>query len=275
MHHLRAANPSANSARSNNWFDNGGTLGPVSSAPNARLTANTWEPPDVDKGWVARACLYMATRYDGSEANTTDLVLVETPPVTVTTNPPQMGCKSTLLKWNRLFPPQEWERRRNQIIFDTFQRNRNPFIDHPEFADVVYELPAGKETRSTWRYRNFSLTELGDESISGDLADPDGDGVVNLMEYALADDPKRGDRDIRPVLSYATGSVSYEFRRQRDRVLDGLTYLVETVHNLSDSWQPLVGGTELVVATNGATETVRVTLPPGLGSIFVRLRISR
>ncbi len=39
-----------------------------------------------------------------------------------------------LLEWNVLDPPDAGEMRRNDIIFDTYQHNRNPFIDHPEWA---------------------------------------------------------------------------------------------------------------------------------------------
>ena len=275
LHHLRAANPSANTSRSNNWYDEGGSLGPVSSAPNARLTANTWEPPDVDKGWVARAILYMATRYDGSEANTTDLVLVETPPTSTTGNPPQMGRLSTLLRWNRRFPPQEWERRRNQIIFDTYQHNRNAFIDHPDFADAIYEQPAGKETRAIWRLRHFTLAELENDSIAGDLADPDGDGVPNLLEYALAGDPRRSDTGSVPTLTMNPSGAVFQFQRQRDLALDGLTYAVEATDNLSNGWQVATGTTLSVAATNGTTETVRVTIPVTVRPLFVRLRVTR
>ncbi len=274
LHHLRAANPSANSARNNNWFAEGGELAPVVSAPLARRGTTTWEPPDVDKGWVARACLYMATRYDGSEPNTTDLVLVETPPVSVTGNPPQMGSRSTLLRWNRRFPPGEWERRRNQIIFNLYQANRNPFIDYPEFADVIYEQPLGRETRGTWRYRHFTLEELADGDVSGDLADPDGDGIANLMEYALAADPRRSESQRLPVLLRRGASWIFEYSRQRDRDLDGLVYRVEVSNDLTSSWRVITDPVE-ETTLSGTTETVSVLLTEEPAMIFVRLRVER
>ncbi len=275
LHHLRACNPSANSARNNNWFAVGGTLAPVASAPEARKATNTWEPPDEDKGWVARACLYMATRYDGTETNTTDLVLVETPPTSVTTNPPQMGSKSVFLAWNRRFPPSEWERRRNQIIFDLYQQNRNPFIDYPEWADVIYEQAEGRETRATWRYRHFTLVELRTAEISGDAADADGDGVPNLLEYALAADPRAADEGLLPRLARSEGGLVFEYRRQRDRALDDLTYLVETTADLTASWSVASGWAEEVAAVDATTELVRVTVPVESSAVFVRLRVSR
>lgn len=276
MHHLRAANPSANSARSNNYFDAGGTLGPVTQAPQARKTTNTWEPPDTDKGWIARAIGYMATRYDGTETNTTDLVLVETPPASTTGNPPQMGRKSTLLLWNRMYAPSEWERRRNQIIYDTFQHNRNPFIDYPEFVDAIYEAPGGRETRLTWRYRNFSLAELRDEAVAGDMADPDSDGRVNLLEFALGSNPRSSEAGVEPKLQFiAPGVMRFTYRRQRDRALSALSYTIEWAGDLVGPWTPLTTGTESSVVLDGTIETVSVDFTPASPNTFVRLRVSR
>jgi hypothetical protein len=55
--------------------------------------------------------------------------------------------------------------------------------------------PAGY---TAWAAQHFSPAEMGDESISGPLADADGDGIVNLIEYALGGDPRNPDRDILP-----------------------------------------------------------------------------
>ena len=58
-----------------------------------------------------------------------------------------MGLLSTLLAWHQADPPDAGERERNEVIY-SFQGNRNPFIDHPEWAtsalvqlDQAGELP--------------------------------------------------------------------------------------------------------------------------------------
>jgi endonuclease I len=49
-----------------------------------------------------------------------------------------MGKMSVLLEWNRIDPPDAFEQRRNQRIYEQWQGNRNPFVDHPEYADAIW-----------------------------------------------------------------------------------------------------------------------------------------
>ncbi|NQV19129.1 MAG: endonuclease, partial [Armatimonadetes bacterium] len=42
------------------------------------------------------------------------------------------------MEWHSIDPVDEWEENRNDIIYTDYQGNRNPFIDHPEFADLIW-----------------------------------------------------------------------------------------------------------------------------------------
>lgn len=92
------------------------------------------------KGDMARAVLYMAIRYEGgvhpgSGQSEPDLELTDNRSLIVGTSssPAYMGLLSTLLEWHLADPPDDAERARNELVFG-FQGNRNPFIDHPEWA---------------------------------------------------------------------------------------------------------------------------------------------
>ncbi len=132
-HHIRPCDVSVNSKRGNLDFDNGGSLyTDPDGVTNCYYDSDSWEPRDEDKGDVARMMYYMVVRYEGEEGY--DLELVDYTPST-TANDPVFGKKSTLYQWHWMDSVDNWERRRNDRIYYNWQHNRNPFIDHPEFAD--------------------------------------------------------------------------------------------------------------------------------------------
>jgi len=120
-HHLRAVDGQENSSRNNRNYGidyNGPTATPTSS----------W------KGDVARACFYMAVRYNGLNV--------------VNGNPNenivgQIGDLATLLTWNQTDPRDDFEMNRNNYIY-TWQMNRNPFIDYPLLANYVFGANYGQ-----------------------------------------------------------------------------------------------------------------------------------
>lgn len=92
------------------------------------------------RGDMARAVMYMAIRYEGGQdinsgQSEPDLELTDNRSLIVATSssPAYMGLLSTLLEWHQADPPDDAERARNEVIY-SFQGNRNPFIDHPEWA---------------------------------------------------------------------------------------------------------------------------------------------
>ncbi|HVT26679.1 MAG TPA: endonuclease [Lacipirellulaceae bacterium] len=100
-----------------------------------------WYPGNADAGMIARQEFYMAVRYDGSDASTLDLELGAgnvANPSGDTDPPPQLGNLDRLLEWHYEAPPDSFERRRNQIIYDDYQHNRDPFTDHPEYVWSVF-----------------------------------------------------------------------------------------------------------------------------------------
>ena len=143
VHHIRAEDVSTNSARNNRSFDesevqyideSGNYSGTTRSFTSE--TSWTWEPRDEVKGDVARMLFYMAVRYEGDD-DEPDLELVNII-VDKKSKAPNLGKLSTLLKWHREDPVDNYERYRNFIIYEKYQRNRNPFIDHPEFVSKIW-----------------------------------------------------------------------------------------------------------------------------------------
>jgi endonuclease I len=106
---------------------------------------NTFEAWDFRKGDVARAMFYMDVRYEGlGEVDTTgtaepDLILTNNAALiqTSTGGTAYMGILSTLIQWHIQDPVDAIEEERNEVVF-SYQGNRNPFVDHPDWVDCIF-----------------------------------------------------------------------------------------------------------------------------------------
>ncbi|MER7711410.1 endonuclease [Streptomyces werraensis] len=132
LHHLRPEDVQVNSIRGNKDFDNGGSS--FTNSGGSLTDSNSFEPRDAVKGDVARMILYMAVRYEGTDG-WPDLEPNDT--VTNGTNP-YHGRLSVLKQWHQQDPPSAFEVNRNDVIFASYQHNRNPFIDHPEWVEAIW-----------------------------------------------------------------------------------------------------------------------------------------
>jgi hypothetical protein len=118
-----------------------------------------------------------------------------------------------------------------------------------------------------WRRENFGTTASA--GPAADLADPDGDGLPNLLEYALAQDPLVPATEPNVRITNIAPALQLSFLRARAE----LTYIVEASSTLAP-------GSWTVIATNpGAvslTVPVTVTDPVAVSTEsrrFLRLRV--
>ncbi|MFI4855246.1 MAG: endonuclease [Phycisphaerales bacterium JB065] len=130
LHHLRPSNPSINSSRGNKPF--------------GLASSSYWDPtmnnsPYDFRGEAARCIFYMDVRYDGADSSTANLRVVNGFP-----SSEEMGDLTYLLDWHYDEAPSSRERRRNHLVYSFddnpfyAQGNRNPFVDHPEFAWALW-----------------------------------------------------------------------------------------------------------------------------------------
>ena len=106
-------------------------------------TSKVFEPLDEYKGDIARAMFYMPARYyEYIDKLHPKLELVNGSPAAreaSATLTGQAGCLETLLQWHEEDPVSEYEIRRNNLIANNYQGNRNPFIDYPQWARIAYD----------------------------------------------------------------------------------------------------------------------------------------
>lgn len=123
LHHLFACDIDWNSTRGSLRYADFPEFDGKPGGPEGKVSGDKERfEPAGGKGAVARATLYFILRYPGQvgdesgEYTASDL--------------------KTLVDWARTYPPSDYERHRNQAIFER-QGNRNPLIDFPELADRI------------------------------------------------------------------------------------------------------------------------------------------
>jgi endonuclease I len=94
-------------------------------------------PPEDMRGTIARSLMYMDMRYDGTEDDTLDLSLTDCPFNAAT----DMGYLSQMITWSDDYNVTEAETTRNLNACTNWQGNRNPFVDFPELAQILYGPP--------------------------------------------------------------------------------------------------------------------------------------
>ena len=124
IHHIRPEDVSVNGIRGNLPYGEvtNGTAVKCCGEVVAYKTNSYFEPFDEFKGDCARIIFYLLVRYSQSDSYSITKVA---------------QSMSMLLEWHELDPVDDFEIQRNERCYSV-QKNRNPFIDHPEFADMIW-----------------------------------------------------------------------------------------------------------------------------------------
>ncbi|GHU85935.1 hypothetical protein FACS1894153_2050 [Bacteroidia bacterium] len=165
-------------------------------------SGTVFEPDDEYKGDFARIYFYMATRYENIFASWVSNA--EAKPMLAGNAYP--GYKTwvinMLLKWHNQDPVSQKEIDRNNAVY-AFQNNRNPYVDHPDWADSV------------WAYKGNPANTL--ENIQTNLQlnifpNPTSGDVINIENDMLqtGDRIEVYDMQGRIVMMKISSSSKYE-----------------------------------------------------------------
>lgn len=173
MHHLFLSDSDYNFNRSNKPYDNcdancienvtqtnnnrgggGGGYPGDSNWTDGDYTYGRWHTWSGRRGDIARAMMYMDVRYAGGShgitgASEPDLILTDNRVLMDLSNTGDnentayMGLLSVLLQWHWQDPVDLIEMQHHEAVA-SFQGNRNPFIDHPQWAACVFEADCPK-----------------------------------------------------------------------------------------------------------------------------------
>ena len=165
---------------------NGSKLGPCVTTG---YSGTVFEPIDEYKGDIARGFFYMSVRYYnedsgwGSSGMTSKSVILP-------------WAMDMLLRWNEADPVSDKEIARNNIIYSGYQGNRNPFIDHPEYARMIWDenWTAGEEYNIACATVQHGTVSASDKAAAGTTVTV---SVVPSMGY-----------DLETLTVYKTGEPS-------------------------------------------------------------------
>jgi hypothetical protein len=132
---------------------------------------------------------------------------------------------------------------------------------------------------TSWQSTHFSSAELANSSISGDSADPDGDGLANLAEFALGLNPRLADASAAWSTAVQNiGGVDYlalTFKRRAPA--QDLAYAVQSSGDLA-AWStgPVQVGSAVSNGDGTETVTYRDSVAVGTGGRrFLRVHVTR
>ncbi len=186
IHFIRATDGKVNGMRSNYPF---GTVGNTSftskngsklgTSVSAGYGGTVFEPIDAFKGDIARMILYFVTRYEDKLHNfTTGDMLGNTAFPGL-----QPWALNQYLAWNAMDPVSPEEIARNNASY-TYQGNRNPFIDHPEYVTQIWGAPVVDNQAPTAATNLVASNPTSNSIALSWTAATDNVGVTSYQIYA-------------------------------------------------------------------------------------------
>lgn len=266
-----------------------------------------FEPRDEYKGDFARSYFYMVTRYHNVVQNWSSAMLANNQFPAFTT-----WALNLLMEWHEADPVSQKEIDRNNVIYSSYQNNRNPFIDHPEFADLIWNASStevnfnstpilSSVVGSTYTYTISASSGTGSVTITCPVKPswltftPTGTGTASLTGIPALGNV--GSHPIQLVASNGTNQATQNFEivvssSNATPIIVSVNHEPSTPYNFqtfvvtaeitNDDGAPLVsllwGETSLQlvneVATIGTGNTFTATLaiPAEIDELFYRIR---
>ena len=166
LHHVFPTDCFVNSKRGNYPFgkvgvatwtsQNGSKLG---NCVTSGYSGTVFEPIDEYKGDFARALMYMSVRYYGEDNSWSTSGMTTKAEI-------KPWAIQMLMLWNEQDPVSQKEINRNNAIYNSYQHNRNPFVDHPEYARMIWD-PNGVEPPQPTE-QEYHLVSSAAQLVAGD-----------------------------------------------------------------------------------------------------------
>ncbi len=217
LYHLYPTDNNANSKRANypfgnvvniTWQEGGSKLGTDS---NGRTI---YEPRDIHKGDVSRSMFYFITCYPQNYGGFLD-----------------ESQENIFRIWNKLDTVSVKERNRNEAIAK-LQKNRNPFIDHPEFVDRIFNFRTNEERSKAALFEAvpgkiiFDSTSISDTSKMNLVLYNPGNGTLNISSFTVSKTEFEIINSISVIKPFGLDTVQILFHPQTKDINDALLTII-------------------------------------------------
>jgi endonuclease I len=155
---------SSNGSKKGNNFNSGYSAG---------YSNTVFEPINEFKGDVARALLYVATRYQDEVTTWDNYDMLNNTNNQVYTN----TFLNILIKWHIQDPVSAYEIAKNNAVYN-FQNNRNPYIDNPNYVCQIW--PTQCSTLSNQEFINLDEISV--------YPNPSNDNKINIQSEVALDE---------------------------------------------------------------------------------------
>jgi hypothetical protein len=148
--------------------------------------------------------------------------------------------------------------------------------NHPTYAGTARGFLTINDTYHTWKDAAFAGSGIS-EHEKVDNADPDGDGLNNLLAYAANVQPTNGNAPSVAKMEQQIDTLTFTYRS--NALASDVVYAVETSDDLADpqSWKIVVPLEVSVLSDDGKTRVnqVKVARLKEEKQMFMRLKVQR
>jgi hypothetical protein len=173
----------------------------VSEFQVAPRTVNGGYGPKTMQMWLNGAVVYSGT-------------MAATSTLAVTLYPPLYATNAELFITSSYDPSYPTNSRNVQVVEMTFYERAQP------------------GTYADWEMQTFTSQQLANSSYEGPLADPDGDGVPNIVEFAVGSNPLVPDASLARMQAMPVASGQFAFQYRQRKNLGDVSTVIETSTNL-------------------------------------------
>lgn len=159
------------------------------------------------------------------------------------------------------------------VITGSYDRGSTNAPRNTQVVEMTFFERALPNTFGDWAVHKFTSAQLADVAVSGPLADGEGDGVANLLEFVTGSDPLVADAVNSKLQDASVAAGQFKFRFREGKTVAGITRQFLSSTNLT-SWNPAAPLSVTPVQDLGEVQWLEATFAVPVVPSFFRINYS-